>query len=130
MTTTYEVWVTREDNLWVADVRGLPPHLIGATDVEHFADLDEEVRDLIAGLTDTEPDHFAIDWRYQVNGKDVTDKLARFLAVESELRERLAERDAARIDAVRQLTAAGLSQRAVGDVLGVSHQRVNQLVNS
>lgn len=34
MTTTYEVWVTREDNLWVADVRGLSPHLIGATDAD------------------------------------------------------------------------------------------------
>lgn len=44
MTTTYEVWVTREDSLWVADVRGLR-HLLGATDVEHFADLDQEVRD-------------------------------------------------------------------------------------
>jgi len=130
MTTTYEVCVTREDNLWVADVRGLPPHLIGATDVERFADLDGEVRDLIAGLTDAEPDDVAIDWHYEVNGTDVTEKLARFLAVESELRARLAEHDAARIDAVRQLTAAGLSQRAVGDVLGVSHQRVNQLVNS
>lgn len=63
MTTTYEVRMTREDNLWVADVRGLPPHLIGATDVERFADLDGEVRDLIAGLTDTDPDDFAIAWR-------------------------------------------------------------------
>lgn len=81
--TTYEVIVTREDNLWVADVQGLPPHLVGATDVEHFADLDVEVRDLVAGLTDTDPDGITIRWRYEVNGIDVTDKLTRFPPAES-----------------------------------------------
>lgn len=52
--TTYDVTVTREDDLWVADItgEGLGP---AATDVERFADLDTEVRDLIAGLTDADP---------------------------------------------------------------------------
>lgn len=48
------VTVTRDENLWSVAVDGLPAGLIGATDVERFEDLDIEVRDLIAGLTDTE----------------------------------------------------------------------------
>lgn len=131
--TAYDVIVTREDNLWVADIVGLT----AATDVEHFASLDVEVRDLIAGLTDTEPDDFAINWRYEVNGRDVTDRFHRFLAVEAELRaqtrraqELQERRDAERLALLRDLAEAGLSQRAIGDAVALSHQRVHQIIKS
>ncbi|PZS38287.1 MAG: MerR [Pseudonocardiales bacterium] len=130
--TSYDVTVTREDNLWVALVDD-----IGATDVEHFPELDVEVRDYIAGMTDTDPDDFAVRWRYEINGRDVTDALARFMAAERELREvmeeeaaKAAERDAARLVAIKAVRSAGLSQRTAADVLGLSHQRVHQLVHS
>lgn len=131
--TAYDVIVTREDNLWVADIVGLT----AATDVERFADLDVEVRDLIAGLTDTEPEDFAINWRYEINGRDVTDRFHRFLAVEAELRaqtrraQELQEaRDAERLALLRDLAEAGLSQRAIGDAVALSHQRVHQIIKS
>jgi hypothetical protein len=60
--TTYNVTVTRDGGLWAAVVSGLPPRMVGATDVERFTDLDLEVRDLIAGLTETDPDSFVIRW--------------------------------------------------------------------
>jgi hypothetical protein len=130
--TSYDVTVTREDNLWVALVDD-----VGATDVEHFSDLDVEVRDYIAGMTDADPDDFALHWRYEVNGRDVTDALARFMAAERELRKvmeeeaaRAVERDAARLDAIEAVRSAGLSQRIAADVVGLSHQRVHQLVHS
>ncbi|MGH3779069.1 MAG: MerR [Pseudonocardiaceae bacterium] len=130
--TSYDVTVTRENNLWVALVDE-----IGATDVEHFPELDVEVRDYIAGMTDTDPDDFAVRWRYEVNGRDITDVLTRFMAAERELREvmkeeaaKAAERDAARLDAIKAVRSAGLSQRVAADVLGLSHQRVHQLVHS
>ena len=130
--TSYDVTVTRDDNLWIAVVDG-----VGATDVEHFSDLDVEVRDYVAGMTDAEPDDFGIHWRYEVNGRDVTDALERFMAAERELREvmaaeaaKAAERDAARLDAINAVRSAGLSQRVAADVVGLSHQRVHQLVNS
>ncbi|MGQ0774199.1 MAG: MerR [Pseudonocardiales bacterium] len=123
---------TREDNLWVADIAGLT----AATDVEHFSDLDVEVRDLIAGLTDTDPDDLAIRWRYEVNGRDVTDQFERFLAVEAELREQMQRaqqlqtaRDVERLALLRDLAEAGLSQRAIGNAVALSHQRINQLIN-
>ena len=63
MATEYDVAVMREDNLWVAVVAGLAP---AATDLEHFGDLETEVRDLIAGLTDSGPADFAIAWHISV----------------------------------------------------------------
>jgi hypothetical protein len=104
------VTVTREDNLWVAD---------------------------IAGLTDTNPDDFVLNWRYEVNGRDVTAQFQRFLAVEAELREQIrheeelrATRDAERVALLRELAEAGLSQRVMGDAVSLSHQRVNQIIHS
>ncbi|MGH3526575.1 MAG: MerR [Pseudonocardiaceae bacterium] len=130
--TSYDVTVTREDNLWVALTDN-----VGATDVEHFPELDVEVRDYIAGMTDADPGDFAIRWRYEVNGRDVTDVLTRFMAAERELRDvmaeeaaKAAERDAARLDAILAVRSAGLSQRVAADVVGLSHQRVHQLVSS
>jgi hypothetical protein len=55
--TSYDGTVTREDNLWVAFVDN-----VGATDVEHFPDLDVELRDYIAGMTDADPGDFAISF--------------------------------------------------------------------
>lgn len=62
--TTYPVTVTRDSGLWVAQVDGLPSGSIGVTDVERFADLDTEVRDLLAGLTQTDPETFGLTWRH------------------------------------------------------------------
>lgn len=128
---THHVTITREDNLWVAEIPG-----VGATDVEHFADLDLEVRDYVAGMTDADPDELDLEWRYEVNGRDVTGALARFMAAEFELREvaeleaeRVAARDAARMAAIEEIRSAGASQRVAADVVGLSHQRVHQLIN-
>lgn len=41
-----------------------------------------------------------------------------------------AERDVARLEAIEAVRSAGLSQRVAADVVGLSHQRVHQLVNS
>ncbi len=100
-------------------------------------DLDVEVRDYITGMTDADSDDFALQWRYEVNGRDVTDALACFMAAERELHEvmeeeaaKVAARDAARLDAINGVRSAGLSQRVAADVVGSSHQRVHRLVNS
>lgn len=42
------------------------PADLAATDTVHFADLEAEVRDLIAGLTDSEPADFELTWRYKI----------------------------------------------------------------
>jgi hypothetical protein len=125
----YDVTVTREDGLWVADIagEGLGP---AATDTEHFGDLDVEVRDLIAGLAGTDPDALDLAWRYVINGQDVTAEIDRAAATEREYRSSLQARDAARVAALTALDEAGVSQAVIGDVLGLSHQRVHQLAKA
>jgi hypothetical protein len=126
---TYEVEVTREDGLWVADIHG-PGLGPAATDTVHFADLEAEVRDLIAGLTDSDPREFELTWRYSFGGTDLTGTISLLLAAEVGLREATQAHEEARRTALRELASTGLSQSAIGDVLGVSHQRVHQLLRA
>ncbi len=123
---TYDVMVSREDELWVADIAGMT----AATDVLRFGDLDVEVRDLIAGLTDTEPGEFEIRWHHRAGDDDVTTLIVELAEVEAAAEGATARRDAVRLEIIRRLSAAGLSQRVIADVLGLSHQRVNQLANA
>ena len=119
--TEYEVKVYREDELWVADIGDL-----GATDMLRFADLDLEVRDYVSGMTDVEPDSFDLRWRYKAGNDDVTDLIEGLFEVELDVQHGSARRNALRQEIIRRMSAAGLSQRAIGDVLGLSHQRVHQ----
>jgi hypothetical protein len=127
--TLYEVTVIREDGFWVADIHGagLGP---AATQTDRFADLDTEVRDLIAGLTDTDPDGFGLAWRYVLGGKDVTSVIVDLAGSEHAYAQASAAREAARRDVIRVLREAQLSQSTIGDVLGLSHQRIHQLVKA
>lgn len=123
---TYHVTVTREDGVWVADIEGLT----AATDVPRFHDLEVEVRDLIAGLTDTDPDSFDLTWRYLFGDADVSTNVSELRQAENALRAVEARREQARLQIIQLAKMAGLSERVVADVLGVSHQRVNQLVKA
>ena len=79
--SSYQVEVTREDGLWVADLWA-PELGPAATDTLHFADLEAEVRDLIAGLTDSQPEDFELTWRYMIGGADRTETISRLLKAE------------------------------------------------
>ena len=127
--SSYQVEVTREDGLWVADIWA-PELGPAATDTVHFADLEAEVRDLIAGLTDSEPDDFELTWRYNIGGADMTGTISRLLKAEAGLQKAAQAHEEARRAALQALADIGLSQAAIGDVLGVSHQRVHQLLKA
>lgn len=62
--TRYTVTVATEDSRWVALVDGLPEGVVGAMDYVNLADVADEVPELIADLTDTDPAAFTVDWRY------------------------------------------------------------------
>lgn len=121
----YSVTVSREDGLWVAVVDGLPA---GATDVEKFEELDDAVRDLIAFLADVEPDAFWIDWRYRLGTQDLTVLVENLREWEHLAEQATRHRDATRKAVVESMRSAGLSYREIADVVGLSHQRIGQLV--
>lgn len=121
----YSVVVTREDGLWVAIVDGLPA---GATDVEKFEELDDVVRDMIAFLADIEPDTFWIDWRYRLGTQDLTVLIENLREWEHLAEQAARHRDATRRAVVESMRSAGLSYREIADVVGLSHQRIGQLV--
>jgi len=98
---TYDVTVSREDELWVAD---------------------------IAGMTDADPGELEIRWHHRA-GDDVTALIGELAEVEA-ADTATAKRNAVRLEIIRRLSAAGLSQRVIVDVLGLPHQRVNQLANA
>ena len=121
--TSYMVTVSREEPGWVAVVGGLPG---GATEARRLNQLETEVRDLIAGLTDSSEDAVDLDWKY-----DLPAELARPVRqfIEARTRRQAAERDyaAAQEQAVDALTAAHVSVRDAAQLLGLSYQRVAQV---
>jgi len=127
--TTYNVTVTRDNGVWFADVDGLPSHYIGATDVLKFADLELEVRDLIAGLTQTEPGDFHLGWKIMFGDTDVYKVIDELQHVIDGIRRLEAQRDELRHELIREGRNAHLPQSALADVLGLSQQRVAQLAS-
>ena len=127
--TTYTVTVTREENLWVADASS---GAVGpaAMDYEHLAELHDDMPSFLADLLGVDENDVVIEYRYVVNERDVTDELGHLLDTERRLHDVTAEREQARRETLAAMAAAGVSQRVIADALGVSHQRVNQLVNS
>lgn len=124
----YTVTVTRDENLWVVRVAGLPEHVAGVADYLHFSEIKDEVPEFIADLTRSAPENFTITWRYEFGGEDVTEDVIQYLVAEEELRRSQTGRDRARARVLETMRREGVTQRAMADVVDLSHQRVHQLL--
>ncbi|GAA3721205.1 DNA-directed RNA polymerase specialized sigma24 family protein [Spinactinospora alkalitolerans] len=123
--TTFRVGVTREDGRWVAVVDGLRG---GATETRTLINLEIEVRDLISGLTDAEPDSFSLEWHWEeAVGSDSAAAMAEFTELRKQLEETKAGYERAQRKAVVSLRKQGVSVRDAARLLGLSFQRVQQL---
>jgi hypothetical protein len=135
--TTYRVVVSREDPWWVAVAygEGLPPHG-AATETRTISDLEEKLRDLIVLRTDADlhmpydlaVKDFDLDWTYNLP-PDAAKALEEYLESKRELveaQDRYSER--ARKAASVLTTSARASVRDAGWLMGISHQRVAQLL--
>lgn len=124
--STYDVTVHREDDYWVGVVTGVRG---GATEARTLEGLRVEVTDLLAGLLDVSEDDLALRWHY-------TGELGAIASRLEDLAETRARAQAARSDyeqvlreTVRAMSSLGLSRRDTSSLVGVSHQRVQQLVS-
>ncbi|WP_163543808.1 MerR [Occultella kanbiaonis] len=128
MTVTYKVDVSREGRYWVAEVEGVPG---GATEVRRLSELDDEVRDLVSGLLDVDPDDVAVQYDFR---KALGDEAAAAWQVfERERDELYAKRkqfEDDRAAAIRALHDQGVSMRDTAQLVGLSHQRVSQLLDA
>src|ERR1700742_3888702 len=123
----YRVTVSREGGLWIAEVAGLAG---GVTDVERFEDLSGAVRDLIATLTTAEPDAFWVEWDYLQGSHELAGQLAELRRWEQLAVAAVAQRDLTRRHVGGLMREAGLSYREIADAIGISHQRVAQIIDA
>ena len=136
MTTTYRVNVYREDRWWMIDVPELDGHRgadgainVGSlTQARHYADIEQEARDFICTVVDAAPSAVALDMHIDVDGLDVGDA-ATAIATDRTAAKAAEERAISRsTDVARRLSAAGVPMREIADIVGVTHQRVDQLI--
>ena len=119
---TYHADVERGGQFWLIRV----PELDRVTQARHLREVEEMARDLVAIMTDVDPGSFEL-----VVSHHLPDSVQEHLARARQLREdsNRAKSEAAEETraAVQELVDAGLPYRDVGELLGISHQRVAQL---
>jgi hypothetical protein len=122
---SYRYQVLREDRWWIVRV----PDLGLVTQARRLPDVERLVRSIIALHTGTEPDDFDVV-RAEAVGlpTSVADLVRRATDARSGLERAVV--DTARITehAARVLVDEGITLRDAGSLLGLSHQRVAQLV--
>lgn len=129
---SYRVVVTREGEHWLADV----PELEGAhTFARTLTGLDRAVREVVvlaADLPDEAIETVELEWDIHTGDPelDAAAAAARRARAEKDEAERRAakatERALHRLEATRQ----GMSRRDLGLLLGLSHQRVQQIASA
>lgn len=124
----YRVTVSREGRWWMVAI----PEVDGLTQARRLSEAALMAREYIAVTLDVSLDDVAVDVHVEKVGP-VTDIEDRLAAIEAERAraaalERQATAEAARL--ARDLVAAQVPLRDIGAILGVSHQRAHQLVNS
>jgi len=123
----YEVDARREGRWWEIDV----PELDVLTQARRFAEIEDMARSVIAITADVAPSSFDLNIKVHVDNHDdlvdlrreVDELRAAAAAAEDALRSRMRQ-------AAADLVSSGVPVRDIGEVLGVSHQRVSQLIDA
>jgi predicted XRE-type DNA-binding protein len=124
---TYEVTVSRDDRWWMVAV----PELGGVTQARRLDEVEQMAREYIAVSTDVPLSKVAVEVAgIEAGGRDLLE--AKTLV--DGLRRRAKDLEALVAELTREvasaLTDASVPVRDVSSVLGVSHQRVSQLVQA
>jgi hypothetical protein len=121
----FDIDVTREAGYWVAVARGVRG---GATEARRLADLDVEVRDLLSGLLDVDPDTMELTWHYDTAlPATAVDRVRAWIEAQVALEGARREYENAQTRVVEELTRADVSVRDAAVLTGLSFQRVQQV---
>ena len=122
----YTVRARRVGSWWALEVDGVR----GAhTQVRRIGQAEEMAREAISGVLDIAPDSFEILVvpEVPVSVRTMVNEATRARAEAAKAQDTAAQLTR---DAARHLVGAGLTVRDAGVLLGVSHQRIGQLVRS
>ncbi len=129
MSTTYEVVATRSGDWWAIEVvSGLPDDMLGVSQARRLGEVDDRARSVIAELLEIAPDNVDVTIKVELPPElqRAVDRYGWAEIVERAARSAAAE---TRSQTAASLVAAGLTMREAGELLGISHQRVKQLVD-
>ena len=120
----YEVRVTRDGRWWMVEV----PEVDGLTQARRLGEVELMARELIAVTTGAEPEDVEVELRLRDIGAISGPRITAL----SQERRRIADLEARNARETREVAAGlvkeGVPLRDVGEILGVSYQRVHQLV--
>lgn len=125
--STYDVKVSHEDGYWVAVVAGVRG---GATEARTLDRLRTEVIDLLVGLLDVRQDDVELRWDYGSALGETATRLATLKTIRQEMQRTQSEYEQTLRAVVRDLNAQHVSRRDAAALVEVSHQRVQQLVQT
>lgn len=120
---TYEVTAERDGGTWLVRV----PGAARSTQARRLGQVAEMAQDLISIMTGEAPDSFDVSVRPVVTAK-LDGLIARSVMEGGRARVQQLEASIAVREAVDAMMRSGLTVRDAGSLLGVSYQRVQQLV--
>jgi DNA-directed RNA polymerase specialized sigma subunit len=122
---TYHAEVTRDGKFWLIRI----PEIDRSTQALRYKDVAVMASDLVEIITGLSTDDYDLHINVHLP-TEVQDHLARAEVLREEAKRKNSEAAKESRAAVRQLLAQGLSQREAGELLGMSFQRISQLVKS
>lgn len=123
MRTTYRAIASREDGWWIVRI----PALDRITQSRRLDGVEATARDLIALWLDVPADSFDVEVEVEL-GSELGARVERVKSLKAEADRVQAEASESARALARSLAEHGWSVRDVGRVLGVSFQRVHQLI--
>ncbi|RXR26816.1 HicB family toxin-antitoxin system [Oerskovia turbata] len=124
---TYTARARREGRWWMIEV----PEIDGLTQARRLGDVEEMARELIAVTLDVPLDDVAVAVAVTAVGDvDVAEALSKIRDERAEAARLERQASAEARELARELASAELAMRDIGSILGVSHQRVAQLLAS
>lgn len=123
---TYRANARRSGQFWAIDVPELPGVF---SQVRRLDQVGAIVRDAIAAFLNADPDNFDVLVHKELE-PEVEQLIIRASTAKGRAAIAQAESSNAQRFVARQLTAAGYTTRDIGALLGISHQRVAQLLDT
>jgi predicted RNase H-like HicB family nuclease len=128
MARRYVAVAERTGQWWAVSVPEVPGVFTQARRLEGPSGVEAMVRDALAVMLEVPGDQIEVEVRPQLP-EDLAEAAARVRQARVDAEARTAAATEAAADLARRLTAAGMSVRDAGVVMGVSAQRISQLVH-